>query len=94
MRRITIWGINVVVTNAKAVKVTGKKSSQKVYRSHSGYPGGFKEVTFKRLLAKRPEDIIKKAVFGMLPDNRLKKFRVKRLLVVKDDRNPYEKKFK
>ncbi|OGM14003.1 50S ribosomal protein L13 [Candidatus Woesebacteria bacterium RIFCSPHIGHO2_02_FULL_42_20] len=83
----------VVVVNARKVKVTGKKASQKVYRSHSGYPGGFKEVTFKRLSEKKPEDIIKKAVFGMLPDNRLKKFRLKRLMVVAGSDNPFQNKF-
>ena len=86
-------GDYVVVNNAERVVVTGKKSSQKVYRSHSGYPGGFKEVTFKRLLEKKPEEIIRKAVFGMLPDNRLKKFRMKRLMIVRDGSNPYADKF-
>lgn len=84
----------VVVLNAEKVKVTGKKSSQKLYRSHSGYPGGFKEVKYERMMEKAPERIIEKSVSGMLPDNRLKKFRMKRLNVVVGETNPYEDKFK
>ena len=86
-------GDNVVVLNAEKIEVTGKKSSQKVYRSHSGYPGGYKEVSFEKMSQKFPERIITHAVSGMLPDNRLKSARLKRLIVVAGDENPYEKKF-
>ena len=86
-------GDYVVVTNAKLVKVTGDKANQKVYRGHSGYPGGFKEVSFKKLLVTKPEEIVRKAVFGMLPDNRLKRFRMRRLIIVRDANNPYKGKF-
>ena len=87
-------GDNVVVVNAEEIKVTGKKAIQKVYRSHSGYPGGLKEVSFAKLMEKHPERIIEHAVSGMLPDNRLKKGRMARLKVVVGDKNPYEEKFK
>lgn len=87
-------GDNVVVINAEKIEVTGKKSFQKVYRSHSGYPGGYKEVSFEKMSEKFPERIIIHAVSGMLPDNRLKSARLKRLIVVAGDKNPYEKKFK
>ena len=87
-------GDNVVVVNAEEIKVTGKKAIQKVYRSHSGYPGGLKEVSFARLMEKHPERILEHAVAGMLPDNRLKAGRMARLKVVVGDKNPYEAKFK
>ena len=75
-------GDNVTVINAEKVVVTGKKESQKVYRSHSGYPGGFKERSFAKVKAEHPERILEHAVSGMLPDNRLKAPRMKRLTVV------------
>ncbi len=84
-------GDNVVVLNAEKVVVTGKKSSQKVYRGHSGYPGGFKESKFEKVLKEHPERIIEHAVRGMLPDNRLKAPRMARLKVIVGDKNPYAK---
>jgi large subunit ribosomal protein L13 len=87
-------GDYVVVLNSEKIELTGKKASQKVYRSHSGYPGGFKEIKFKKMMEEYPERIIENAVKGMLPDNRLKKGRLLRLKVVIGDKNPYEKKFK
>ncbi|OGM10578.1 50S ribosomal protein L13 [Candidatus Woesebacteria bacterium RBG_16_36_11] len=84
----------VVVINAEKVELTGKKKLQKTYKSHSGYPGGFKEVTFLKMLKENPRRIIEKAVFGMLPDNRLKKQRLLRLKVYKGDIHPYKDKFK
>lgn len=83
-------GDYVVVVNAEKVKVTGKKAKQKLYRSHSGYPGGFKETTFERLQQEHPERIIEKAVFGMLPDNRLRKDRMARLKIIIGEKNPYQ----
>lgn len=81
----------VVVLNAEKIDVTGKKSQKKVYRTHSGYPGGFKEKTFAQVMDSHPERIIEHAVSGMLPDNRLKDARMLRLKVVVGDKNPYEK---
>lgn len=86
-------GDYVVVINAQKVKLTGKKPEQKVYRSHSGYPGGFKEISFAKMKKEHPERIIEHAVGGMLPHNRLKKDRMARLKVIVGDKNPYEDKF-
>lgn len=82
-------GDYVVVINAKEVKVTGKKEKQKVYRSHSGYPSGLKEVKYSKMLSENPGRIIEKAVRGMLPDNRLKDKRMARLKVFAGDKHPY-----
>jgi large subunit ribosomal protein L13 len=87
-------GDYVVVINAKGIKVTGRKEKQKVYRSHSGYPGGFKEVKYEKLKAERPEEIIKKAVGGMLPKNRLFAKRIARLKVFSSADHKYADKFK
>lgn len=84
----------VVIINAENITVTGKKALQKVYRGHSGYPHGFKEVSFEKMMKEHPERIIEHAVEGMLPDNRLKKNRMARLKVVVGETNPYEGKFK
>jgi len=86
-------GDYVVVINAGSVKVTGNKEKQKVYVSHSGYPGGFKETKYSKLLAERPEKIIEKAVWGMLPDNRLKKKRIVRLKVFAAQDHTFKDKF-
>lgn len=84
----------VVVTNVEKIVVTGKKDLQKVYRSHSGYPGGLKEVSFAKMSETHPERILEHAVSGMLPDNRLKKDRLAKLKLLVGDKNPYEDKFK
>lgn len=86
-------GDNVVVVNAEKVVVTGKKASQKVYRTHSGYPGGFKEKKYSSVMKDHPERIIEHAVSGMIPDNKLKSQRMKRLNVVVGDKNPFQNKF-
>lgn len=64
-------GDYVVVVNAAKVNVTGRKLDQKVYRRHSGYPGGLKETPLRRMLKTHPERVIQQAVKGMLPHNRL-----------------------
>lgn len=71
----------VVVTNASKVKVTGKKSKDKVYTRHSGYPGGLKTETFDKMINRKPEYIIEHAVKGMLPHNRLGREMIKKLKV-------------
>jgi large subunit ribosomal protein L13 len=83
----------VVVVNAEKINLTGKKAEQKVYRSHSGYPKGLKEISFAKLSREHPERIIEHAVAGMLPDNRLKKDRMARLKIVVGAENPYAEKF-
>lgn len=84
----------VVVTNAAKVKVTGKKEKDKIYYRHSGYPGGLKEIPFAKMRREQPEKIIKLAVYGMLPGNRLRKGRMRRLLVFKGAKHPHADKFK
>lgn len=65
-------GDYVVIINAKEVKTTGKKEDKKEYYRHSGYPGGFRRETLKNLRARRPEEVVKRAVSGMVPQNKLK----------------------
>jgi len=61
----------VVVVNAEKVRVTGRKDQQKMYYRHSGYPGGFKRITYQRMMASHPDRIIRFAVKGMIPKTRL-----------------------
>lgn len=75
----------VVVKNVRLVKVSGNKASTKVYYRHSGRPGGLKMDKFEDLLEKRPEQILINAVKGMLPNNRLRDRRLKRLVIEKDN---------
>jgi large subunit ribosomal protein L13 len=74
-------GDHIVVINAERVKLTGNKMEQKVYRHHSGYPGGLKEVSIRSLMQRRPEEVIREAVLGMLPKNKLRARRAKKLRV-------------
>ena len=60
-------GDYVVIINAEKIKVTGKKLDQKIYYHHSGYVGGMKETTLREMLAKKPEEVVRKAIKGMLP---------------------------
>lgn len=64
-------GDNVVIINAEKIRLTGDKMEDKIYLTHSGYPGGQKEVTPSKLLAKKPTAVVEKAIKGMLPKNRL-----------------------
>lgn len=86
-------GDNVVVINAKNILLTGNKKDQKVYRTHSGYPGGYKEVSFEKMSKDQPEKIVELAVSGMLPDNRLKSPRMGRLHVFAKENHDFEAKF-
>lgn len=61
----------VIIVNAEKIKVTGKKAEQKVYRSHSSYPGGLKEVSYGDMMDKHPNRILEKAIKGMLPKTKL-----------------------
>ena len=71
----------VIVVNADKIKVTGKKLDQKLYRRHSDYVGGFKETTLKQMMEKKPEEVFKLAVKGMLPKNALGRKMFKKLHV-------------
>ncbi len=81
----------VVVVNAKEVKVSGKKSSAKKYVHHSMYPGGLKVETFDKLIERRPEEVIRHAVSGMLPKNKLGKKMIKKLHVFSGKEHNFEK---
>ena len=70
--------------------MTGKKIEQKKYYSHSGYPGGIKEKTMKELMETKPEEIIKKAVWGMIPKNKLGREVYKKLKVYRGSHHPHE----
>jgi large subunit ribosomal protein L13 len=74
-------GDYVIVINAEKVEVTGKKRKEKIYKRHTGYPGGLRETTFEKLQARKPEEIIKHAVKGMLPDGKLGRQMFKKLKV-------------
>ncbi len=80
----------VVVVNADKIRVTGQKLDQKIYYRHSGYPGGLKSVTLRRQLAQHPTRVIRSAVWGMLPHNRLGRAMVKKLRVYAGDEHPHE----
>lgn len=82
-------GDYIIIINAKQVKVTGNKSKDKVYYSHSGYPGGIKEITFEKLLAKRAERVIEIAVKGMLPKNPLGRAMYRKLKVFAGAEHPH-----
>lgn len=77
-------GDHVVVINAQKIRLTGNKLQQKVYRHHSGYPGGLKEIPARRLFETHPERIVREAIVGMLPKNRLRAHRAKKLRVYVD----------
>lgn len=83
----------VVVINSKKIKVTGAKEQKKLYRRHSGYPGGFKEETLGNLRNRKPNDIIIHAVRGMLPQNKLRDNMLKRLKVFEGTEHSYQDKF-
>jgi len=80
----------VVVINAEKVKVTGRKLDQKKYYHHSLYPGGIKEISLKDLLATKPEEVIKKAVWGMVPKGKLGRALYKKLKVYRGPSHPHE----
>jgi large subunit ribosomal protein L13 len=79
----------VVVVNAERIRVTGKKMEQKRYWRHSGYPGGIKSRTLAEMLDRRPEEVIRKAVKGMLPRNRLARKQLTKLKVYAGPDHPH-----
>ena len=80
----------VVVVNAEKIRVSGRKLDQKIYYSHSLYPGGLKEEKLKDLLEKKPEEVIKKAVWGMIPKGKLGRALYKKLKVYRGPTHPHE----
>ncbi|MFP6816514.1 MAG: 50S ribosomal protein L13 [Pseudomonadales bacterium] len=82
-------GDYVIVVNAEKIKVTGKKTTDKIYYSHTGYPGGIKGISFEHLRDKHPERIIEKAVKGMLPRNPLGRAMFRKLKVYAGSEHPH-----
>lgn len=87
-------GDYVVIINAKKVAVSGKKQTQKIYMRYSGYPSGLKKKTFENVLKEDPERIVREAVSGMLPNNKLRASMLKRLFIFADENHTYKNKLK
>ena len=83
-------GDYVIIINAEKVEVTGKKRKDKIYRHYTGFPGGVREVSFERLLEKKPEEIVRHAVKGMMPNGRLGRQMYKKLKVFKGPEHPHQ----
>jgi large subunit ribosomal protein L13 len=79
----------VVVINAEKIVVTGKKRTDKIYYRHSGYPGGLRQRTLNEMLERRPEEVIRKAVSGMLPRNKLARQQINKLKVYAGPEHPH-----
>lgn len=75
----------VIVINTSKIKITGKKNEQKKYYRHSGYPGGIKEVVYKDVFTNDPNEVLRRAVYGMLPRNKLRVKTMRRLKLFKED---------
>ena len=82
-------GDYIVVVNAEKVKVTGNKTTDKVYHHHTGYPGGIKSIPFDQLIDKAPERIIEKAVKGMMPKNKLSRSMMTKLKIYAGSEHPH-----
>ena len=83
-------GDHVIVINAAKIKLTGRKEEQKVYRLHSGYPGGLTEVGAVKMRATRPQKMIEHAIAGMLPKTKLGKQMYRKLKVYAGDKHPHQ----
>lgn len=83
-------GDGIIVLNAAKIKVTGRKLKEKVYRRYSGYPGGLREVTLDKMLAKSPATVIRLAIKRMLPGGPLGRDMFKKLKVYADDKHPHQ----
>jgi large subunit ribosomal protein L13 len=79
----------VVVVNAEKVVVTGRKAEQKVYRRHSGYPGGLKTTTYERMMERQPTEILRRAVKGMMPKSRLARQQLRKLKIYAGPEHPH-----
>jgi large subunit ribosomal protein L13 len=80
----------VVVVNAEKIAVTGKKLDEKIYYRHSGYPGGLRQRTLREQLGRRPTEVLRKAVKGMLPRNRLARQQITKLKIYAGPEHPHE----
>ncbi|KKU83175.1 50S ribosomal protein L13 [Candidatus Gottesmanbacteria bacterium RIFCSPLOWO2_01_FULL_49_10] len=86
-------GDHVVVINARHVAVTGKKEKEKLYSHYSGFPGGLKQKPLWKLRIEKPKEIVRSAVFGMLPKNALRDRLITRLYIYPDEDHPYKNRF-
>lgn len=86
----TDTGDGVVITNAAKIRVTGLKLQQKQYKTFSGYPGGLKTEPLERLLARKPTDVLRHAVTGMIPHNPLGRHMLRRLKIYPGDKHPHQ----
>jgi len=82
-------GDYIVVINAEKVKVTGRKTTDKVYYHHTGFPGGIKGITFEKLIIKKPQQVIELAVKGMLPRNSLGRTMMRKLKIYAGSEHPH-----
>lgn len=85
-----VTGDQVIVINAKDVRLTGQKLEQKTYFRHTGYPGGLRQVPVRKMLETRPERVMEEAVLGMLPKNKLRKRLARRLRIYAGDQHPHQ----
>jgi len=79
----------VIIINAEKIRLTGKKLDEKIYRHNTGYPGGLREITARKLFETRPEELIREAIHGMLPKNRWRDRLIKRLKVYVGSAHPH-----
>jgi large subunit ribosomal protein L13 len=83
-------GDNVIVINAKDIRVSAKKVTTKVYHRHSGYPGGLSTLSFEQLMRKNPSAVVRNAVKGMVPKTKIGDEMLSHLFVYNDEKNPHE----
>ena len=83
-------GDHVIIINAEKIRLTGRKDAQKVYRRHSGYPGGLSEVGAAKMRARRPTKMLEQAIAGMLPKTKLGKQMYRKLKVYAGDKHPHQ----
>jgi large subunit ribosomal protein L13 len=83
-------GDHVIIINAEKVQLTGKKLEQKLYRRHSGYPGGLKSISARDLKASKPQKMLEEAIKGMLPKNKIGRAMVKKLKVYAGEQHPHQ----
>jgi large subunit ribosomal protein L13 len=83
-------GDKVVITNALRVRVTGKKMTDKIYYHHTGFPKGLRSENYQDLFARRPTEVIKRAISGMLPKNRLRAVRMNNLYIYTGEEHPHQ----
>lgn len=80
----------VVVINIGKIKISGGKEKKKIYYRYTGYPGGLRQEKYSALFARRPGEVLRRAVIGMLPDNKLRAGRLTRLFIYQDDKYPQQ----